>query len=1070
MRFGARLSASFPRPPTPRSTTAQSVGPWANRPLRLKSRGWRLVSVLPHVLALVGLSAAVAGDLAEHAAVPLIAQADAAEVIGEHRLQRGDRILCWRSADGMESWQPVRSVFDLEYAKATSMDCGGLELEVDRGTERLVVEWKRGDFAVRPVLKLGLSEKERLTLAKTRSSGRFDILVSAFGALDCEQQVSAVLEFARSTALQGRDRELLHEFVLKHLPAISKRTLPNALDGLASALGDDPVAGHYRRESLRLVRDRSLRRVSRLVSLARLHRDRGEFPETLAICQELVGVRSTYCRDDFALANARSNLAAALTLNNQVGAAAPLQRSEIESVDDPEFRLTHRLNLVAAEYRRGLLSTARDELQTACESLPKDRVKSTTGARVAHLLALIERESGNLSVALDLLAALLNEQVLTASQEARFRISLADTLRLVGDRPAAHRIASLATQDLQGRELSCHRAASAYNILGLIAHEVKDYDGARGLFASGLRCESQTGARTALLQALTSNLGLTELEDGNLIAAAALQAEALAIASAADNQDAIAVDKKITAELLERAGHDGAASGLYQAAADMLAVHAPASDHYVESLAGVARIHRRHGRLEPAAICYRQAVGLLRHQRRDPPAAGELAVLDMRYGELWRDLVELLVRLGQDEEASAVATSFGSVALQVRTSGVSTTSSRPLSSCRAIGSWLDVSFGEEGAKTRAPAKRPRRSLSEASIGECARTGILRYVVGKDATVLFIHDANGTLQAHTISVTRDELSDLSDEVRDLLVSGANHSDSRSAHSALAVLGSLLLSTIESFLREHERILLVLDGPLATVPFAALRQNESADYLVKRHQLVATPFVGSVKPLRQPPCSMVTPMQDVLALVDPHYNQASAAATQWGHPPPLSEGFVVADSLASYWSNTTVMKGQQATEAALRHAVGQYDILHLNAHAVLDDTRPWRSALILADPNDGDSKSDGVLYASEIREDLAVGAQLVVLAGCSTAEGYDGGSEGPLGLAAAFFQTGTQHVLASAWPVDEKATAWILDCFYHALSQEDANPARALQAAQLAALESPDFAHPYYWAAWLLSEVP
>jgi CHAT domain-containing protein len=173
-------------------------------------------------------------------------------------------------------------------------------------------------------------------------------------------------------------------------------------------------------------------------------------------------------------------------------------------------------------------------------------------------------------------------------------------------------------------------------------------------------------------------------------------------------------------------------------------------------------------------------------------------------------------------------------------------------------------------------------------------------------------------------------------------------------------------------------------------------------------------------------------------------------------------------------------RMAREGELR----RYRVLHFGTHALVDDEDPARSALILSQlERDAPSPAgflptdrDGLLTAGEIARGWTLDADLVTMSACETGLGRRLGGEGYVGLAHAFLQAGASSVLASLWPVDDRATALFVRRFYEVWTTPRAGPsptkARALVEARswLAAFTDETgrqpYAHPAYWAAFVL----
>lgn len=212
------------------------------------------------------------------------------------------------------------------------------------------------------------------------------------------------------------------------------------------------------------------------------------------------------------------------------------------------------------------------------------------------------------------------------------------------------------------------------------------------------------------------------------------------------------------------------------------------------------------------------------------------------------------------------------------------------------------------------------------------------------------------------------------------------------------------------------------------------------------------------------------------------------------------------VAAVIPDATILVGREASEQRLvtlaeSGALREFDTIHLATHALVDDERPERSALVLSrvglpDPYEaivaGTRIEDGLLTAKEIVREWNLEADLVTLSGCQTGLGKQTAGEGYIGLAHAFLQAGARSLLVSLWKVEEEATALLMTRFYENLTGryaderegrrgEPMSKAAALreakrwlrrytrQSASDGEIYEP-FRHPCYWSGFVLIGEP
>ncbi|MDY7094395.1 MAG: CHAT domain-containing tetratricopeptide repeat protein [Acidobacteriota bacterium] len=151
------------------------------------------------------------------------------------------------------------------------------------------------------------------------------------------------------------------------------------------------------------------------------------------------------------------------------------------------------------------------------------------------------------------------------------------------------------------------------------------------------------------------------------------------------------------------------------------------------------------------------------------------------------------------------------------------------------------------------------------------------------------------------------------------------------------------------------------------------------------------------------------------------------------------------------------------------LGRFHILHFATHALLNSQHPELSGLVLSQADRQGRPVDGFLRSYEIAS-LHLEADLVVLSACRTALGKEIWGEGIIGLPRSFLAAGAGQILVSAWPIDDQATALLMEHFYRALLEEGQSPARALRQAQLRLREDDRWQSPYYWGGFLLIASP
>jgi CHAT domain-containing protein len=362
------------------------------------------------------------------------------------------------------------------------------------------------------------------------------------------------------------------------------------------------------------------------------------------------------------------------------------------------------------------------------------------------------------------------------------------------------------------------------------------------------------------------------------------------------------------------------------------------------------------------------------------------------------------------------------------------------------------------------------------------TVLLSYLVGERGSYLFVlGPADTQFAALPLAVGRDLLRGDVARLRKLLEVPATHSVGRLDAQARRLSEALLLPAADA-IRRAERLLILPDGPLHLLPFAALA--DPTEQSGERH-------LGALRPLHIAASATVfaelkkdrreRAAARLLAFADPDYSAMASSSQAAASPAELRSARAgglelrplpgarreAAAIAAAHAGASRVYLGADATEEKFKQLAGEGTLIHLACHGFADERSPLDSALALAIPERWEAgRENGLLQAWEIFEQVRIDAELVTLSACSSALGKEMSGEGVLGLTRAFQFAGARTVLASLWQVSDASTARLMEVFYRHLAAGQSKDV-ALQLAQRELMEDPATAHPHHWAAFLLN---
>ena len=638
-------------------------------------------------------------------------------------------------------------------------------------------------------------------------------------------------------------------------------------------------------------------------------------------------------------------------------------------------------------------------------------------------------------------------------------------------------------------------------------------------------------------------LGRLSLRRGDPAAATGYFARALAI------REKIAPGGIDTATSLNGLGDASVAAGnlkrahrYFDKSLSLLQVLAPDSLSCAETLHDLGKLYRRRSRPEEAAPYFRRAVDVLEAQKQKLGGTEEVRTLfAASHDDYYRDEIEVLIELGKKEDAFRTLERSRARALLamlaerdlVFAGDVPADLERESKLTDAAYDKVQAELKDLSAKDKGrqedvvtrlrELRQKQEQIAERLKKASPRYGalhypqpldlsatqstldpgtlLLSYSVGEEKTHLFAVHADSQrgppLSVYTIPVGEKALRGSVKAFRKL-IEWAEPSPELSTRAR--TLYDTLLKPAEALIARSDRLLILPDGPLHTLPWAALARSTKAgrpEYLVAWkpiHTALSATIHAELKKQRRPPS---VPVIHVAAFGDPKYPKTPEArpAVKRGESETADDGIEpegIGDAqvrsvlrggfrfdplpatrqeveriVGLYAPRAVAYLGEDATEEKAKSIGKDVPFIHFACHAVVNERFPLDSALVFTIPeHPREGQDNGLLQAWEIFEKMRIDADLVTLSACESGLGKEMGGEGLIGLTRAFQYAGARSVLASLWKVEDKATGELMRRFYTYLKAGKSKD-EALRAAQIDLIRSADFSRPIDWASFQLN---
>jgi len=302
--------------------------------------------------------------------------------------------------------------------------------------------------------------------------------------------------------------------------------------------------------------------------------------------------------------------------------------------------------------------------------------------------------------------------------------------------------------------------------------------------------------------------------------------------------------------------------------------------------------------------------------------------------------------------------------------------------------------------------------------------------------------------------------------------------------------LIIRPIEPWLSDVRQWLIIPDGALDYVPFAALQGADvkSGSFVAMQHDVALAPAAWMLQTtgVRAVPRDR----RSLLLVADPVY-QADDPRLAAAEDGPLTTqasakraldparrdyrrlAFTAQEAaqiLAEFSpADVDQLIGLNATrERLLSLDWSKYRFIHVATHGIVDAQVPQLSALILGSYDASGNVVDGAVRVADLSLQT-LRADVAVFSACDTALGKEVLSEGLVGIGSTTLARGARAVVASLWPVSDEIGARLMTEFYRHLLHDSMSAPAALGAAMRSVVSHDASADPALWAAFQVSVV-
>ncbi|MBK5275565.1 MAG: CHAT domain-containing protein [Desulfuromonadales bacterium] len=272
---------------------------------------------------------------------------------------------------------------------------------------------------------------------------------------------------------------------------------------------------------------------------------------------------------------------------------------------------------------------------------------------------------------------------------------------------------------------------------------------------------------------------------------------------------------------------------------------------------------------------------------------------------------------------------------------------------------------------------------------------------------------------------------------------SHDYLRSVRQPASRLHEAIFGPLEEILDGVQRLVIVPHLFWHYLPFHALYDSKSKQFLLDRFEISYAPSASAL----------------VVCKGKQRHRRDSAmilCRNDGDLPHVEAEGIAI----SKVFDHSSIFHGSEA-DLGKADCQSALDVIHCACHGYFDPEQPFLSGIAI--PPDKDMERPTMLM--DLMR-LRLETSLVTLSACDTGLSRISNADELVGLSRSFFGAGAAALLLSLWKVADSSTAYLMENFYWHYVANRKTKGRSLQLAMQAVRAKPEYAHPYYWAPFVV----